>query len=431
MDPHMQKVLVKGEISNFKQHSRGHMYFTIKDENSRIQAVMFSMNNRAMKFQPENGMNVLVSGEISVYEPNGNYQLYVTEMQPDGIGSLFLAYEELKRRLEAEGLFLPIHKKPIPKFPQRIGVITSPTGAAVRDIIITIKRRYPIGQILIIPSLVQGEQAAPSIVKSIKMANQIGDLDVLIVGRGGGSIEELWAFNEEVVARAIFESTIPIISAVGHETDFTIADFVADLRAPTPTGAAELAVPHIEELLERVKQRRTRLIRAIKENVVTEKNRLSHLQKSYAFRYPKQLYSQKEQQLDRLLDALQKGARHIIEKKNYELDKLSTTLGKFHPASQVAVQHDRYVRLNKQMTKAMSLLLEKNNQKFSNIISNLEALSPLRIMDRGYSIVYTSDKQSIVKSTKQVSQGSTIKVRLKDGLLNCEIKGVEEEIQNE
>ncbi len=431
VDPHMQRVLIKGEISNFKKHSRGHMYFTIKDENSRIQSVMFSVNNSKLKFQPENGMNVLIQGEISVYEPNGNYQLFVSEMQPDGIGSLFLAYENLKKRLEAEGLFLPMHKKTISKFPQRIGVITSPTGAAVRDIIITIKRRYPLGQVIVIPTLVQGEKAAPSIVKSIEKANKLGDLDVLIVGRGGGSIEELWAFNEESVARAIFTSLVPIISAVGHETDYTIADFVADLRAPTPTAAAELAVPHIEELIERVNQRKMRLTRAIKENVVSERNRFSRLQKSYAFRYPKQLYSQKEQQLDRLLDALQKGAKRSIEKKQNELIKLKTTLGKFHPSTQVIIQNDRYNRVDKQMIKAMSQLLEKKNQKFSSIISNLEALSPLRIMDRGYSIVYNENQQSIIKSTRQVGQGDQIRVRLKDGLLSCEIKEVEGENGNE
>lgn len=427
VDPHMQDVLLKGEISNFKLHSRGHMYFTIKDENAKIQAVMFAINNRMMKFKPENGMKVLIRGEISVYEPNGNYQLYVTEMHPDGIGSLFLAYEELKNRLQQEGLFSDIHKKSIPKYPERIGVITSPTGAAVRDILITIKRRYPIGQVIIIPTLVQGEYAAPSIVKSIQKANKLKDLDVLIVGRGGGSIEELWAFNEESVARAIFQSYIPIISAVGHETDFTIADFVADLRAPTPTGAAELAVPHINELVERIDQRKARLSRAIKEKVNLSKNKLNTLQKSYAFRYPKQLYTQKEQQLDKLLDALQREMKHMIERKQHQLVHVSTTLGKYHPASQVAFQSERYIRLNRQVLKGMVKIMKEKQQVFAATISKLEALSPLRIMDRGYSIIYNHDQQTIIKSIKQVGLGETIKVRLKDGLLDCDIKGVEEE----
>jgi exodeoxyribonuclease VII large subunit len=431
VDPHMKDVLLKGEISNFKQHSRGHMYFTIKDENARIQAVMFSMSNRTIKFKPENGMKVLLRGEISVYEPNGNYQLYVTEMEPDGIGSLFLAYEELKKRLETEGLFLPIHKKPIPKFPKRIGVITSPTGAAVRDVLITIKRRFPIGRVIVIPTLVQGDYAASSIVKSIKKANEIPDLDVLIVGRGGGSIEELWAFNEEEVARAIFLSNVPIISAVGHETDFTIADFVADLRAPTPTAAAELAVPHIDQLVERINQRRTRLIRATKEKLVTEKNKLSHLQRSYAFRYPKQLYQQKEQQLDRVFDRLQREAKRVIEKKHHQLESLNTTLSHFHPASQVQIQTERYMRASKQIQKVMSIIVGKKEQKFSSILSKLEALSPLKIMDRGYSIVYNQEDDTIIKSIDHVKSGEAIKVQLKDGILECNVEGIRRNNESE
>jgi exodeoxyribonuclease VII large subunit len=310
-------------------------------------------------------------------------------------------------------------------------VITSPTGAAVRDILITIKRRFPIGQVIIIPALVQGDQAAPSIVKSIKKANALGDLDVLIVGRGGGSIEELWAFNEEQVARAIFSSEIPIISAVGHETDFTISDFVADLRAPTPTAAAELAVPHIEELLERVNQRRSRLTRAIKERVITEKNRLSHMQKSYAFRYPKQLYQQKEQQLDRAFDGLQKEAKRVIEKKHHHLVKLTTFLSHYHPASQVRLQNERYMRAAKHIQKVMAIVLEKNEQQFSSMLSKLESLSPLRIMDRGYSIVYQQDYQKLVKSVDHVNNGDLVKVQLQDGVLDCHIEGIRRNGQSE
>lgn len=267
VDPHLRDLWIKGEISNFKYHSRGHMYFTLKDEQARIQAVMFAGYNQYLSFRPEDGMKVLVRGEISVYEPSGNYQIYVKEMQPEGIGNLYLAYEQLKKRLEAEGLFSAEHKKPIPAFPRYIGVVTSPTGAAIRDILTTIRRRYPIATVILFPTLVQGEEAAGSIVRSIEKANELGYIDVLIVGRGGGSIEELWAFNEEAVARAIFASKVPIISAVGHETDFTIADFVADLRAPTPTGAAELAVPHVTELMERISQRKLRLMRAMKEKL--------------------------------------------------------------------------------------------------------------------------------------------------------------------
>ncbi|MFL6563271.1 MAG: exodeoxyribonuclease VII large subunit, partial [Bacillus sp. (in: firmicutes)] len=310
-DPHLRDVHVRGEISNYKQHSSGHMYFTLKDEKARILAVMFSSQSRTMKFAPENGMKVIVKGEISVYEPSGQYQIYIKEMRPDGIGELFLAYEQLKQRLELEGLFAIDTKKAIPLYPRTVGVITSPTGAAIRDVITTIKRRYPIANILVFPALVQGDNAAPSIAKAIAKANNMNEIDVLIVGRGGGSIEELWAFNEELVARAIFSSDIPIISAVGHETDFTIADFVADLRAPTPTGAAELAVPHIDELLDRVLQRQTRLLRTMKGKFQFEKERLNRVQKSYAFRYPHRLYEQKLEQLDKLTEMLVRGTSRL------------------------------------------------------------------------------------------------------------------------
>ncbi len=238
-------VWLRGEISNFTHHSSGHMYFTLKDKDSRLKCIMFASHNQKLPFIPKEGTKVLARGNISVFERDGNYQFYVTQMQPDGIGSLYLAYEQLKRKLEAEGLFEASRKKTIPRFPSVIGIITSPTGAAVRDIIITLQRRHPSVPVLLFPVLVQGAGSASAIVRAIEMMNQMAEVDVLIIGRGGGSLEELWAFNEEAVARSIAASKIPIISAVGHETDFTIADFVADLRAATPTAAAELAVPHM------------------------------------------------------------------------------------------------------------------------------------------------------------------------------------------
>ena len=247
VDGNLNNVYLKGEISNFKHHTRGHFYFTLKDESSRIAAVMFNFNASKVNFEPEDGMKVLVSGRISVYEATGSYQIYVNTMDVDGIGNLYLEYEKLKKKLAAEGLFDQNHKKPIPRFPKTIGIITAPTGAAIRDILSTIKRRYPIAKTILFPALVQGTGSKESIVKQLKKAQEY-DLDVIICGRGGGSIEDLWSFNEEIVARAIYESKIPVISAVGHEIDFTIADFVADLRAPTPTGAAEMAVPNLTDL---------------------------------------------------------------------------------------------------------------------------------------------------------------------------------------
>jgi exodeoxyribonuclease VII large subunit len=426
VDPHLQDLWIKGEISNFTYHTRGHMYFTLKDENARIQAVMFAGYNRYLAFRPENGMKVLVRGEISVYEPSGNYQVYIKEMQPEGIGNLYLAYEQLKKRLEEEGLFSPEHKKPIPKFPRYVGVVTSPTGAAIRDIMTTIRRRYPIAKVILLPTLVQGEQAAPSIVRSIEKANELGYLDVLIVGRGGGSIEELWAFNEESVARAIFASNVPIISAVGHETDFTIADFVADLRAPTPTGAAELAVPHLTELLERLAQRKVRLIRAMKEKITHESERLARVQKSYAFRYPKKLYEQKEQQLDMLMERLERQTMRLIEQKRERWHQYYLHLQRHHPAEKLKKAAEKQQVLAKSLEREMQTIFKQKQLLFTSLLSKLQVLSPLKIMERGYSLVY-DEKQQLVKSIHQLGPGDSIKVRLQDGYLDCQVWGIEEE----
>jgi exodeoxyribonuclease VII large subunit len=426
VDPHLQDLWIKGEISNFTYHTRGHMYFTLKDENARIQAVMFAGYNRYLAFKPENGMKVLVRGEISVYEPSGNYQVYIKEMQPEGIGNLYLAYEQLKKRLEEEGLFSQKYKKTIPKFPRYVGVVTSPTGAAIRDIMTTIRRRYPVAKVILLPTLVQGEQAAPSIVRSIEKANELGYLDVLIVGRGGGSIEELWAFNEESVARAIFASNVPIISAVGHETDFTIADFVADLRAPTPTGAAELAVPHLTELLERLAQRKVRLIRAMKEKLVYESERLARVQKSYAFRYPKKLYEQKEQQLDMLIERLERQTVRMIERKRERWQQYHLHLQKHHPAEKLKKAAEKQQSLAKSLEREMQAILKQKQLLFTSLLSKLQVLSPLKIMERGYSLVYDEKKQ-LVKSIHQLQPGDSIKVRLQDGHLDCQVWGIEEE----
>ncbi len=424
-DPHLQGVYVKGEISNFKEHSSGHMYFTLKDEKARILAVMFSSFSRSMKFRPENGMKVLIRGDITVYEPSGQYQIYVKEMSPEGIGDLFLAYEQLKEQLEKEGLFSPQYKQKLPKYPQTVGVITSPTGAAIRDIITTIKRRYPITNILILPALVQGEQGASSVVKSIEAANKRKGIDVLIVGRGGGSIEELWNFNEEAVARAIFASEIPIISAVGHETDFTIADFVADMRAPTPTAAAELAVPHIDDLMERALNRQARLIRVMKEKVNAQQERYHRLKKSYAFRYPRRLYEQKVEQVDRMTEALVRNARKLSVTKQEQYAQLVKRLERRHPNELMINAKESHSRLTKRLDRAMTGILTEKQKEFTGILATLEALSPLRIMERGYSLSYSEDGK-LIKTASQVKKDDAIKVQLPDGQINCIVRNVEE-----
>ncbi|WP_335870642.1 exodeoxyribonuclease VII large subunit [Bacillus sp. 2205SS5-2] len=424
-DPHLTDVYVRGELSNFKEHSSGHMYFTLKDEKARLLAVMFSAHNRQLKFKPESGMKVLLQGEVSVYESGGQYQIYVKKMRPDGIGELFLAYEQLKKSLEQEGLFEPSRKKALPRFPEVIGVITSPTGAAVRDIITTIERRYPVAKVLIIPATVQGDQAAPSIVRGIERANALDKIDVLIVGRGGGSIEELWAFNEEIVARAIAESQIPIISAVGHETDFTIVDFISDMRAPTPTGAAEIAVPHIKELEERINQSRRRLSRSLNEKVKESKVRLKNIEQSYVFRNPNSLYAQKIEKLDRLNEKLK--GEYLLKVKNLKdnLIYIQKRLERQHPNTQLQSKSLNFERISNRLHHSMKVQWRSHTKDFEKLVGTLDALSPLKILERGYSVVYSEEEQ-IVKSKQQVTIGESVTLELSDGTLKCEVKEVKE-----
>ncbi len=424
-DPHLSSLYVRGEISNFKQHSSGHMYFTLKDDKARILSVMFSRSNQALKFRPENGMNVLIRGDISVYEAGGQYQIYVKEMQPDGIGELYLAYEQLKEKLEKAGYFEQSRKRAIPKFPKRIAVVTSPTGAAIRDIITTIKRRYPIGEIIVFPALVQGDQAAKSVAEAMKKVNDQGNIDVLIIGRGGGSIEELWAFNEEIVAKAIVESTVPVISAVGHETDFTIADFVADLRAPTPTAAGELAVPHIEDLLEKIINRKLRLIKGFKAKLQHERHRLNSLSKSYALRNPHTLYQQRVEHVDRLTDQLQKNIGLHVKQQKDKLTQIESRLIRVHPSQLLNVQRERIKFLKNQIDKQYKNVLKEKANRFTSAISTLQALSPLKIMDRGYSLVYQKDGD-LLKSSNQVQAGDRLEVNVRDGVIQCEVESVKE-----
>ena len=316
----LNKVYLKGEISNFKAHTRGHLYFTLKDEGSRLNAVMFSYQANGLKFEPVDGMKVLVCGKISVYEATGAYQIYVESMEQDGLGNLYVEFEKLKKKLAAEGLFDPDKKKKIPKVPKKIGIVTASTGAAIRDILTTIKRRYPICETILFPSLVQGAEAAKDIVKNIEIANTY-DIDTLIVGRGGGSIEDLWPFNEEIVARAIYNSRVPVISAVGHEIDFTIADFVADLRAPTPTAAAELAVPNIDTINTYLENAINRSTLSINNLIDTRKQTLVSLTTSYVLKKPTAMYEIKEQNLDFLIDRLNKEMKLVLDNMNLRLSK--------------------------------------------------------------------------------------------------------------
>lgn len=419
-DPHLQIIWLRGEISNFKHHSRGHMYLTIKDEYSQVRAVMFAGNNRYLKFVPENGMRVLIKGKIGVYEPQGQYQLYIQQMQPDGIGALYLAFEQLKEKLHKLGYFEESIKKQLPKYPKHIGVITSPTGAAVRDIITTIKRRYPIVETTVIPVLVQGQAAADSIKRAIEYANKLAAFDVLIVGRGGGSIEELWSFNEEIVAQAIFHSEIPIISAVGHETDVTISDYIADLRAPTPTGAAELAVPSQVELMDKIQGFKRSLTKIMTQNITQAETHLNRMKRAYAFRYPEQLVVQKEQELDKLVERVEKGFNQVTADKQRSLRVIEQRLLNQHPRELLEQMKKELKQITKQQRNAMKQIVERKSVTFANMIDKLSLLNPLETMKRGYAIPYAANGQ-IIRSIAAVDSNEDISVQLADGLLDCRI----------
>ena len=363
-DEHLQTVYLKGEISNFKPHSRGHFYFTLKDEESRISSIMFATNASKLKFIPSDGMKVLVRGKISVYEPTGNYQIYIDEMQEDGIGNLYIAFEQLKAKLSKEGLFDLDHKKTLPKIPKRIGIVTAPTGAAIKDIISTIKRRFPICETIIFPTLVQGAEAHINIVKQIKKAEEY-NIDVLIIGRGGGSIEDLWAFNEEDVARAVYECKIPTISAVGHEIDYTICDFVADVRAATPTGAAEIAVPNITDLLNIIDTLKIRVNKVINNQISNLSLILDKYKNSYVLNNPIHIYQVKEQLLDSMYDRLNFYITNIIENQKNNINILKNS----------------YI-LNNPLK-----LLDKYRYNLNKNMEKLEVLNPLNTLKRGYTIV--------------------------------------------
>ena len=395
-DVNLNEVFLKGEISNFKAHSRGHFYFTLKDENSRINAIMFSSQTSKIKFMPEDGMKVLVTGKISVFEANGAYQIYVSDMLEDGVGNLYIAFEQLKKKLEEEGLFKDIYKKPIPKIPTKVGVVTAPTGAAIKDIISTIKRRWPLTEIYLFPALVQGAEAKEDIVRQIKKADTY-NLDTLIVGRGGGSIEDLWTFNEEIVARAIFECNTPVISAVGHEIDFTIADFVADLRAPTPTGAAEMAVPQLTDVANLLKQINIRLENTILNKIKSNRRKLDDIKNSNIFKNPIMIYQTKEMIFDNLIEKLKFNMINLTNVKEKELIRLK----------------------NSYVLKNPYKLLDNKSNKYLNLVSKLETLSPLLTLKRGYAITKKDDK--VVSSSKQLTKGDKLDIEYSDGLIHTTV----------
>lgn len=419
-DPHLQDVYVKGEISNFIHHRSGHMYLSIKDNNTVIPAAMFMNQNQHLLFRPENGMKVLIRGQVNVYYAQGKYQLYIYDMQPDGVGALFVAYEQLKEKLQKEGYFDAQHKQRIEPFPRSIGLITSDSSAAVRDMIITIKRRYPIAEITVIPTIVQGVDAAPSIVKSIKRANEIGSYDTLIVGRGGGSIEELWAFNEEPVVKAVFHSAIPVISAVGHETDTTLIDYVADLRAATPTAAAELAVPSLVDVEESLLYRQNQLHQLLMMQITDKKRRLEQLRHAGAFQSPKNLIYEKQQYTDHLHDKMNYSMQTYIREKRYHLERLQYKLANQSPAQQVIRQREKLSTLTKQLNRLFPLHIQKKQNQLANVIEKLTLVNPLHILQRGFALPLRENKQ-VVRSIDDLEINDAITVEVNDGTLLCRV----------
>lgn len=379
-DSNLRQILVSGEISNYKAHYSGHLYMTLKDEASSVKAVMFAGNASKLRFTPENGMKVLVLGTVSLYPRDGSYQLYINSMQPDGVGALSVAFEQLKIKLSKEGLFDATHKKKIPAFPEKIGVVTSATGAAIQDIFNVLSRRYPVAEVVVRPAQVQGDGAAEDIARAIEEFNALNGADVLIVGRGGGSIEDLWAFNEEIVARAVYNSKIPVISAVGHETDYTICDFVADLRAPTPSAAAELAVPDIVELTNDLLKLRQQMITFVKNRINEERTRISAIEKSGALKDP--------------ISKLNESKRNLLY-------------------------------LNERINDLTLACIDRNKLQFSSLVGKMNTLSPLGVIARGYAIVKKGEE--ILTKADDINIGDAINIKLADGSVKASVTEICEE----
>ena len=397
-DPFLSYVNIKGEISNLKFHTRGHLYFSLKDETSKINAVMFNWENYNIGFIPKDGMSVEVKGKISVFVNGGNYQINVVSLKENGVGNLYLKYEELKKKLLDEGLFDETRKLKLPRIPQKIGVITASTGAAVRDIISTINRRFPLAEIILFPTLVQGEGAKENICKMLDAAYN-SDVNVIIIGRGGGSIEDLWAFNEEIVARKIAEKNKPIISAVGHEIDYTICDFVSDLRAPTPTGAAEIVVPSQIEIIKYLNDYKSRIISVLNNKIQNYENHFNRLKSSHILKNPKSMYEIEEQKLDNIIEKLKTTLPYRLDK---DSNKLSILVDKLNNIFNHQIERDTF--------------------RLKNLYTKLELLNPENILKKGYSLTLVNG--CILKSTNDIGVGDIITTKLSDGNLISEIKEV-------
>ncbi|MFC0322909.1 exodeoxyribonuclease VII large subunit [Gallibacterium melopsittaci] len=423
LEQELGSLWLTGEISNFSQPVSGHWYFTLKDNNAQVRAAMFKMRNLRVTFKPQNGMQVLVKASVSLYEPRGDYQLIVDTMQPAGEGLLQQEFERLKLKLAAEGLFAQQWKQPLPQHCQRIGVITSSSGAALHDILQILRRRNPSLEVVIYPTLVQGKEAAQDIVRSIEIANLRQECDVLIVGRGGGSLEDLWCFNEEIVARAIFASTIPIISAVGHETDVTIADFVADLRASTPSAAAELLSRDQKELWQKIDYLQQRLEKAFALFLNTAQQQLERLQLRLKNQHPKAQLALQKQQYQHLNQRLQKSILLYLQHQAQRQQRLAQRLSQIPLANKVEAQHKELQQWQFRLHNAMQTFLRQQRYQFAQLSGRLESVSPLKVLQRGYTVT-TNEQHHLVTSIQQVEIGQSLTTRTTDGKITSIIQQI-------
>ncbi|KYG66881.1 exodeoxyribonuclease VII large subunit [Bdellovibrio bacteriovorus] len=413
-------VWVRGELSNFKAHTSGHFYFSLKDSKSQITAVMFRGHNARLKFKPTDGMEVIIRGRITVYEPRGNYQLMCEMMEPVGAGALQKAFEQLKMKLKGEGLFDSARKKPIPTLPRHIAIVTSPTGAAIRDILNVLSRRAKSVEVTVVPTIVQGEAAAPQIREAFKKAMKLPGVDVIIIGRGGGSIEDMWCFNDEALARLIASSPIPVISAVGHEIDFTIADFVADLRAPTPSAAAELVAKSSAELASKVKAAERMLYVSFEKRMKLLMERVRNLSKLLVD--PQRRLQDLELRNDDLLNRLEFAIHRRLTEKRHRVELFTHKLGS--PQDLIDEKRKEIEFLETQISKGMVFSMERRLARLSRFMGVLDSLSPLKVVERGYSIVKKNEE--VIKSSHQVSQGDMLDIRLAQGSLTAKVESVKE-----
>jgi exodeoxyribonuclease VII large subunit len=417
----LPRVWIEGEISNLARPSSGHLYFTLKDDQAQVRGAMFRSRNQLLRFKPADGMQVLVRARISLYEARGEYQFIAESMQEAGDGVLQRAYEALKQKLEQEGLFDPAWKKPLPALPARIGVITSPTGAAIRDVLSVLQRRFPAIPVLIYPVPVQGKDAGREIAAMLRTAAQRSDCEVLVLTRGGGSLEDLWAFNEEIVARAIHACEIPVISAVGHEVDFTIADFVADRRAPTPSAAAELVSPDQQEWLQQLVQLERRLARRMDTRLVAQQQRMQWVIQRLQLRHPGQLLRQQAQRLDELEQRYRLAMRIHINKLQSSVQHVYATLLQHTPSHRIERIRLQHNALEQRLRTAMQALLKERQRRFAVACRTLDTISPLATLERGYAIVNRAGRRDILRRATDTTVGEQVETRLADGSLLCTV----------